>query len=194
MLFWGELLVIVLLALLLGRIKFTPLSTLQWLLLSLGLSQIPAPFAAIVVAWLILLGLRKKRINEISGTIIFNSIQIVLILLTFAALAALFFAIQKGLLGHPDMQIGGNDSSGRILRWYQDRSDATLPTAWIITVPLLVYRISLLLWALWLAIALLKWLRWGWECFSEGSIWKKPAPRKKPVFRKRKTTSIDKTS
>jgi hypothetical protein len=171
-LFWGELLVIVLFAILLGRIKLTPLSTLQWLLLSLGLSQIPAPLAALVVIWLILLGLRKKKGGEITESTTFNIIQVLLVLITFAALAALFFAIQQGLLGHPDMQIGGNGSSGHTLRWYQDRNVSILPTAWVVSVPLLAYRISMLLWALWLALALLKWLRWGWDCFSDTRTWK----------------------
>lgn len=190
-LFWGEMLVIILIALLLGRIKLTPLNTLQWLLLSLGLSQVPAPIAAIVVAWLLLLGLRRKRGHEITHATAFNLMQVVLVLLTLAALGALFFAIQQGLLGHPDMQIGGNGSSGHSLRWYQDRAGSLLPSAWVITVPLLAYRISMLLWALWLAIALLRWLRWGWDCFSESSAWKKAPPKlkKNTVVRKRRVAA-----
>ncbi len=185
-LFWGELLVIILIALFLGRISLTPLSTLQWLLLSLGLSQIPSKLAIIVVLWLLLLGLRKKRGVEIKEIITFNLVQVLLGILTLFALGTLFFAIQQGLLGHPDMQIGGNGSSGHLLHWYQDRSGAKLPTAWVITVPLLVYRIAMLLWALWLAMALLRWLRWGWDCFSDGNIWKSAPPRKKTI-RKTKT-------
>jgi len=180
-LFWGELLVIILVALFLGRITLTPLSTLQWLLLSLGLSQISTIMAAIVVAWLLLLGLRKKRGMEIKQLVIFNISQVLLVILTLFALGTLFFAIQQGLLGHPDMQIGGNGSSGHILHWYQDRIGSELPAAWIITVPLLAYRIAMLLWALWLAMALLRWLRWGWDCFSSGNSWKTAPPRNKTV-------------
>ncbi len=190
-LFWGELLVIILIALLLGRIKLTPLNSFQWLLLSLGLSQIPSPIAAVVVAWLLLLGLRRKRGHEITHVAMFNSMQVFMVVLTLAALGTLFFAIQHGLLGHLDMQIGGNGSSGHSLRWYQDRTDSLLPTAWVITVPLLAYRVSMLLWALWLAMALLRWLRWGWDCFSETSVWKKapPKPKKKQMLRKRKVAA-----
>ncbi len=180
-LFWGELLVFILVALFLGRITLTPLSTLQWLLLSLGLSQISAAMAAIVVAWLLLLGLREKRGMEIKQFVVFNLLQVLLVILTLFALGTLFFAIQQGLLGHPDMQIGGNGSSGHSLHWYQDRIGTELPGAWIITVPLLAYRIAMLLWALWLAMALLRWLRWGWDCFSSGNSWKAAPPRKKTV-------------
>jgi ABC-type Na+ efflux pump permease subunit len=35
-----------------------------------------------------------------------------------------------------------------------------------------VYRGVMLVWALWLAFAMLKWLKWGWACFSEGGLWK----------------------
>lgn len=171
-LFWGELLVIILVALLLGRINYTPLSTLQWLLLSLGLSQIPVPLAAVVVGWLLLLGLRRHKGNAVNSPMAFNLMQIALVLLTLAALGALFAAIEQGLLGHPDMQIGGNGSRGHLLRWYQDRSSLLLPRAWVVSVPLLVYRLFMLFWALWLAMSLLRWLRWGWDCFSDTAIWR----------------------
>ena len=60
---------------------------MQWLLLSLGLSQIPVSMAAIVVAWLLLLGLRKKQGHEIKEVTIFNFMQVVLVLLTLVAMA-----------------------------------------------------------------------------------------------------------
>jgi hypothetical protein len=31
----------------------------------------------------------------------------------------------------------------------------------------------MLVWALWLAFALLKWLQWGWQSFSAGGYWKR---------------------
>jgi hypothetical protein len=30
----------------------------------------------------------------------------------------------------------------------------------------------MLAWALWLAQALLRWLRWGWQCFTAGELWR----------------------
>jgi hypothetical protein len=33
--------------------------------------------------------------------------------------------------------------------------------------------VIMLAWALWLALALLKWLSWGWSCFSDGGTWRK---------------------
>jgi membrane protein YdbS with pleckstrin-like domain len=42
-----------------------------------------------------------------------------------------------------------------------------------VSVPLLVYRLLMLAWALWLAYSLLKWLRWAWECYGDHGYWRK---------------------
>ncbi|MBI2993807.1 MAG: hypothetical protein HYY48_06475 [Gammaproteobacteria bacterium] len=62
------------------------------------------------------------------------------------------------------------------MNWYQDRSGPLLPQAWILSVPLWVYRALMLAWALWLAFALLRWLKWGWSCWSRDGYWK-PKPK-----------------
>ncbi|MGR8932824.1 MAG: hypothetical protein ACU837_00370 [Gammaproteobacteria bacterium] len=170
-LFWGTLAVIVLLAYGLGRIRLTPLKPRQWFLLLLGLSQIPLAAAATVVGWLLVLGLRAAR--PLTGVKTFNAVQIGLGLLSLLALLLLFFAVQQGLLGRPDMQIGGNHSSAYQLNWYQDRSTVQLPAATAVSVPLFCYRLLMLAWSLWLALALLDWLKWGWGCFADGGMWKK---------------------
>ena len=36
----------------------------------------------------------------------------------------------------------------------------------------------MLLWALWLAASMLRWIRWGWERFSAGGYW--PEKKGKP--------------
>ncbi|MCP4993987.1 MAG: hypothetical protein GY934_09420, partial [Gammaproteobacteria bacterium] len=82
------------------------------------------------------------------------------------------WAVQQGLLGLPSMQVVGYGSSGHQLNWYQDRVGATYPQALILSVPLLIYRILMLLWALWLAFSLLKWLSWGWQAFARGCLWR----------------------
>ena len=97
------------------------------------------------------------------------------------ALGVLFAAVAQGLLNSPDMQITGNQSSAFFLKWYQDRSLPTLPTATVISVPLIVYRLLMLAWALWLAVSLLNWLKWGWGCFSSNGLWNKAAVKEKAV-------------
>jgi len=61
-----------------------------------------------------------------------------------------------------------------------ERVDHFIGAETTISLPLMAYRLAMLLWALWLASALLTWLSWGWGCFSEGGLWrstrKDPAP------------------
>lgn len=185
-LIWGVLIVIALLSAGLGKISLTPLKHWQWFLLLVGLSQIPVAAALLVVIWFMALGIRAEKPLEDAAN--FNFLQVVLGMLTLAALTLLFVAVQQGLLGSPDMQIAGNQSSAFNLNWYQDRNTEWLPSATVISVPLMVYRILMLLWSLWLAISLLNWLKWGWQCFSQGELWKKrEATKKKSLLVKEKT-------
>ncbi len=175
-LFWGVLLVISLIAYALGRISITPLNHWHWLLLLIGLSQIPVEAALLVVAWLIILGYRGK--TSLPNRAYFNALQIAIALLTVISLGLLFFAINQGLLGSPEMQISGNQSTAYRLNWYQDRSAPILPQATLISIPLTVYRLLMLAWSLWLAVSLLNWLKWGWSCFSSGGLWIKGKAKK----------------
>lgn len=170
-LFWGVLIVLFAAAVALGRTRLTPLSTVQWLLLAIGLSQIDILHGLVVVGWLFALAWRGQGAPAL-GRNAFNALQVLLAILTLAALALLFAAIKQGLLGQPDMQIAGNGSSATSLNWFQDRVATDYPTAWVISVSLWFYRGLMLLWALWLAFALLNWLRWGWHCYTRGELWR----------------------
>jgi hypothetical protein len=175
-LFWGTLAIVALLAFGLGRTRYTPLAFRHWFLLGIGLSQGSAVGALLVAAWLLALGART-RVRSDLAPLRFDALQIALVLLTLLALGALSNAVRQGLLGLPEMQIAGNGSTASALFWYQDRSDASLPRAFVLSVPLWVYRFLMLAWALWLAFALLRWLRWGWDCFTTGGLWKPRKPR-----------------
>ena len=177
-LFWGVLIVIFILSLGLGKIPLTPLKSRHWFLLLVGLSQIPLASAGIVIAWLMLLGWRATQTGQWR---FFNVLQMSIGGLTVLALGVLFTAVAQGLLSSPDMQITGNQSSAFLLNWYQDRSLPILPTATVISMPLIVYRLLMLAWALWLAVSLLNWLKWGWGCFSSNGLWNKAAIKEKAV-------------
>ena len=172
-LFWGAVIVLALIAFALGKIRLTPLKPHQWFLLALGLTQAPLVTGVIVVTWFLALGGRKRFGDAYAGNRWFNIGQVMLALLTLAAALSLFWAVENGLLGYPEMQVAGNGSDVWNLRWYQDRTPAALPTAWVISVPLMVYRLLMLAWALWLAYSLLKWARWGWDSFSDHGYWRK---------------------
>lgn len=179
-LFWSYLAVIVLAALGLGRLPLTPLKTWQWVLLGIGLTQVPTVMALVIIGWLLALGLREQR-SAVSHWLGFNLLQIGLILLTLVALAALFAAVKAGLIGQPDMQIDGNQSSSWTLNWTQDRIGGSLPRPWVLSLPLWCYRTLMLAWSLWLAYTLLGWLKWGWRAFAKDEIWKKKPPGKKKL-------------
>ena len=169
---YGEILVVLLAALLLGRLSLTPLKSYHWFLLGLGISQTSLTVNLIVAGWLLALGARQRYAAAIRPAQL-NLVQLALAFLTLFALATLVLAVQQGLLGHPDMAIAGNGSSSYLLKWYQDRSPATLPQTWVFSAPILVYRFIMLTWALWLAFSVLRWLKWGWACISTGELWHK---------------------
>jgi hypothetical protein len=170
-LFWGELLVILLVAVILGRMRdYSPLRTLPWLLLGIGLSQVSIWSGLLVVGTFFAFGYRR-RIDPEEHSHSFNLLQVGLVLLSLLTLSTLFWAVQQGLLGLPQMQVGGNGSSAYQLNWYQDRSGEQLPLARVFSVPLLVYRLLMLAWALWLAFSLLSWVKWAWESFSHRGRW-----------------------
>lgn len=176
-LFWSTVIIVVLTALALGRIAWTPLKTHHWLLLGLGLTQADIWSSILIVGWLLALGVRS-RYSFPPGWLVYNGVQLLLVAWTFEALSGLYSAVKKGLLGIPVMQIAGNSSTDHVLRWTQDRIGSLLPQPWVLSVPLMAYRLLMLLWALWLAFAVLSWLRWGWQSFSTGGLWRKVGLRK----------------
>ena len=182
-LFWSLLASFFVISLILGNIPLTPLKWYHWFLLSLGLTQIPLAYGGIIVGWLLILGLRRKypfsESGEPSKPIYFNLCQIMLVLCSILALACMITALKTGLLGYPDMQIIGNGSNGYTLNWTQDRINGVLPQPWVFSLPIWCYRVLMLAWSFWLAQALIKWLKWGWRCYSQGTIWHKKKKKKK---------------
>jgi hypothetical protein len=178
-LFWSLVILVLLAALALGRVDTTPLRTRHWFLLGLGLTQAPVWIAVIVGGWLCALGWRAREGSALPDRR-FKLVQTALALWTAAALAGLFLSIERGLLGLPEMQIDGNGSTANMLRWFHDRAASELPRSWVVSVPLFVYRLAMLAWALWIAAALVSWLRWGFTAYSAGGLWR-ASPRRAPA-------------
>ncbi len=170
-LYWSELAVLVLFAFILGRIGLTPLKTRHWLLLGLGFSMFSWPALAWVVGWLLAFGVRERWQVDTSWWR-FNTIQVALGLLTLIAIASIVGSLPQGLLGSPDMHVVGNSSWGNSLNWFADRSESVLPAASAFSVPMWIYKVLILAWALWLSFALLRWLPWVWGCYSSQGYWR----------------------
>jgi len=94
-----------------------------------------------------------------------------LVILTIISIGTIIGAVSVGLLGNPDMMIAGNGSYGNFLNWYSDRIFGVLPKPTVISVSIWYYRLLMLLWSIWVAFALIKWLKWAWGVFSQGDIW-----------------------
>ena len=170
--FWVILAFAILAGLILGRIKDSPLGTIQWILLMIGLTQIHVLAAAFVVVWLFALSLRSKFDPTAVPFWRFNVQQVLLVLLTIVALAVLVFAVSRGLLGDPEMFIAGNGSYGSSLKWFQPSVESALPQPSVVSVSVWYFRLLMLLWSLWLALALLGWLSKGWSAFVSGGVWR----------------------
>jgi hypothetical protein len=177
--FWTVLVISILAAWVLGGLKLSPISRIQWVLLALGLTQVHVVAALIVVGWFFLVAWRGKAANAGLDAVRFGFLQIFIAGLTVIVMGVLVAAVSEGLLGNPEMFIRGNGSSRTSLQWFQPRTGNELPLPVVVSVSVWFYRLLMLAWALWLAASLIRWLKWAWNQFSQGGFWKnseKPTP------------------
>jgi hypothetical protein len=177
-LFWPYFLFLVVVALALGRLPASPLTSGQWVLLGLGLSVLPALAALAVAGFVLALAERGRR--RPAGAWAFDGLQVLLAAWALTSLGLLYVAIHQGLLFRPDMQVAGGGSSDTVLRWYSDRIADATPSAGVLSLPLWVYRVAMLLWALWLAASLVRAVGPAWRAFSEGGAWR-PLLKRRPA-------------
>jgi hypothetical protein len=176
-LFWPYLVFLLAVALALGRLPWSPLTSAQWVLLGLGLSVLPAPAALVVAAFVF--ALRERGRRQPQGAWAFDGLQVLLAAWALVSLGLLYVAIHQGLLFRPDMQVAGGGSTDTVLRWYADRTAGDAPAAFVLSLPLWLYRVGMLLWALWLAAGLVRAVGPAWRAFSEGGVWR-PILRRVP--------------
>jgi hypothetical protein len=179
--FWVVLACSLIAAWLLGRLSSSPLCTREWMLLGIGLTQVPLPAALVVVGWLFYLTWRGSDSYIKLPAWGFNLLQLALIALTAAALGVFVAVVAEGLLGNPEMFIAGNGSTRSSLQWYLARCGEVLPQPGCVSISIWWFRLLMLIWALWLAAALLRWLRLAWVRFSTGSCFRRGAKKKPAV-------------
>jgi len=169
-LYWSHLVILLLVALFLGRIKSMPLRSYEWLLLVIGMTQMPFVVVLVPVAWFAALSWRQRSPRESWWQ--FDVFQLFLIFWTLVSVGVLYAAIHSNLLFDLDMQVRGSGSTNNVLQWYADQVGDELPSAGVISLPIMAWRLTMLAWALWLVARLLKWLPWGWRAFSEEGLYK----------------------
>ena len=75
------------------------------------------------------------------------------------------------------MSVTGQQSTDHDLYWSIDRATGAWPEAWILTIPNRIYSYIMLAWALWLAISLIRWMKWLWNSFAHDGFWGYATPR-----------------
>ena len=173
-LYWGELAVFIALAWLLGRWKHSPLKFHQWLLLGLGLSTQSWWVFSFTAAWLIAMRWREHwQPREALESWRFNAVQVLLAAFTVIAVSMLVFSgIRNGLLSAPDMGVTGPGSGYGRFTWFQDQTAGALDSPTIYSVPMWSYRLLFFVWAGWMAFALVGWLRWAFNAWKNGGLWR----------------------
>jgi hypothetical protein len=173
-LFWGMLLLLLALAMVLPSVIKSPLGKRHWCLLFAGLSTLSLWLPLLLGIWLAALSWRGRQSD--AGSIRYARVrQLLLILLSIVTITGLVLAIPYALLSSPQMHLVGNGSGAGQLYWYQDQSSAELVQAWALSLPLWCYQLAMLLWSLWLASALMQWLPWAWRQLSHQGFWPRQA-------------------
>ncbi len=184
-LYWGVFLLVFMIAIAFSIVKRLPIKRYEWVLLGIGMSTSTIPASFLVVVWFFAMAKRMEASEQAFQSSYFNVSQVGLVLLTGAAVCVLMTTIPAGLLWHPNMYISGNGSSESLLQWYQDRTLGSLPQGTLFSLPLWSYRLFMLVWSLWLAFALIRWIKWGWQCFSRHGVWSKAS-----IFKRGKRVTI----
>lgn len=173
-LFWGVLvvtsMVVLVLPLVFRRLGLeVPMSYHHWFFLNLGFCSVTPWFNLILVGWFFLFSWRKKQPDL--ETTPFKLRQVGCVLLTLVVGLIILGAIPFSLLGEPNMMLRGGSRHGD-LSWYLDRSSGAWPEVWVFSLPIEAYRVSMLIWALWLARSMVNWTPWAWACFSHEGVWR----------------------
>ncbi|MDR0703016.1 MAG: hypothetical protein LBF61_11585 [Azoarcus sp.] len=173
-LYWGELLAALIVAFLLARSRWSSLRLWEWFLLVLGFSTFSWTTLLFIALWLVVINWRTRADACADWPARkFNAMQAGIVVLTVVMLEELIAAVPKGLLSVPGMGIRGHDSSAGQLNWFADQGGPLLPVGWIFSLPVWVYRLFMLAWALWLAYILIRWLGRGFAAWLRHGYWKK---------------------
>jgi len=171
---WPLLIITILAGVALGRIEHSPLKTYEWILLFIGLAQIPIFMSALVVFWLFWVSFKRLDIIDKLPNPVYNFYQIAIVVGVIPFVLILLFALYQGLLGTPEMRIMGESSRAGYLKWFQARGENfQLPQPSVYTISIWFFRGFMLLWSVWLAFSLLKWAKWTWYNLGKGEYWRK---------------------
>ena len=178
-LYWGELIVMLLLAFAVARSGFLPIRLHEAFLLGIGFSTVSWWSLVIFVAVLAAFAARARWPRE-GRFWLFNLTQLALVVAVLVAAMLLLGALKDGLLGYPDLHVTGHGSTATNLRWFADQTAGLLPDASAWVLPMWMYRALMLAWAFWMAWFLIRIGRYVFESWTAGGAWSKwSAPKAK---------------
>jgi hypothetical protein len=175
-LYWGELLAFVLIALLVARVKFSPLSTVQWLVLELGLSLNNWGVLVLIALWFSSITASQYRPKIIQRNL-FNLSQLFLYVFSAVAIISLIAVVPISLLNSPSMGIEGYQSYGNTLTWFADKADGKLPAVTFLSISVWFYKAIMLVWVIWLSTSILSWIKWAWKIIGIHGYWQSLPPK-----------------
>ncbi len=156
--YWAKLLVVVAFCIALVKGGLLGVSPTSAVLLGIGLSSLPVAILWIPLAWLV--SLHRLPSITLPDWKIKRSLTITgLSVLTLFSLVLLYQVVTIGLVIQPPMLITGNGSNSYTLRWFFDHAASSVPQPWVVSLPLWVWRAFSLVWATWLVVNVLKWIR-----------------------------------
>lgn len=178
-LYWGELIVMLLLAFAVARSGFLPIKLHEAFLLGIGFSTVSWWSLVVFVAVLAAFAARMRWPRE-GRFWLFNLTQLALAIAALVAASVLLVALNGGLLGYPDLHVTGHGSTATNLRWFADQTEGRLPDASAWVLPMWMYRALMLAWAFWMAWFLIRIGRFVFESWTAGGAWSKwSAPKAK---------------
>lgn len=189
--FWAVLIFALVAAVVLSKLPNSPMGIIGWILLSLGLTQISVFASLFVVAWLFVVYWPAgswKKLKPVTH----NIVQSFLILSTLIVLIIFIGVASEGLLGDPEMYVAGNGSTSTFLQWFTARASTELPQPGYWSISIWWFRLAMLLWALWLAYMLVRWLRDGWKNSAERGHFRS-LPKKTVPVKQANQTPVRKT-
>ncbi|MCC6221573.1 MAG: hypothetical protein IT291_10075 [Deltaproteobacteria bacterium] len=156
--YWAKLIVVVLICVGLASAGILSIGLVDAILLGIGLTTLPVIYLWIPLLWLgLTVAMTKQKVffRQLGVTIRIACF----IAIAFLSLVMFYEVVRVGLVLQPPMLIVGNGSAYNYLKWYVDRTSGELLRPWILSVPLYYWRIFSLLWAMWLVVRLIAWLK-----------------------------------
>lgn len=169
--FWSILIGVLLAAVAISKIPGIVITTRDAVILAIGATLVNLSILVYAGIWFLAIWLKSRVPEEVPRRRLYQFGQILLCVITLVALIVMVLAIPTALTNDPNMYIMGFQSTTENLVWFTDEIAGSVPTPWILSLPKWIYSVLILLWAMWLVFALLKWTRVWWQTLKTPGLW-----------------------